>query len=219
MTMTFLAGSTWPAGVLSSTSPTSSTLLAILLAQADDDRVLVAGFAEQRGLRAGDVGADRVGHAGHRQAEQGRLVAIDADGEFRPALVAADARVGDAGRRVQHRLDVLREALRVVEIVAADLERERGRRRCRRGCAASAGCRRTARARTMTPGMPASCAAQRLRDLLAGARALVLRHQPDGDVAAVRSAAAEAAAAAAAAPADQHRRLGHDCRIALLERA
>ncbi len=42
-------------------------------------------------------------------------------------------------------------------------------------------------------------AAQLHRDLLVGALALVARHQPDVDVAAVRGAAAEAAAATAAA--------------------
>ena len=59
-----------------------------------------------------------------RQAEDGGLVAIDAHGDFGTALFAADARVGDARRRVEQRLDVLRQTLRDVEIVAADLDRE-----------------------------------------------------------------------------------------------
>ena len=53
-------------------------------------------------------------------------------------------------------------------------------------------------------------AAQLHGDLIVGALALVARHQPDVDVAAVRRAAAEAAATAAAVGLrDQHRRFRH----------
>ena len=56
--------------------------------------------------------------------KHGGLVAVHADGQLRPALLAAEPDVGDA-RRLQH--DVARlegEAPRVVEVVAADLERQ-----------------------------------------------------------------------------------------------
>ena len=101
MIMMFLAGSTWPLGVLSSTSPTSAISSRSSCAQPDDDRVFVARFAEHRGLRAGDVGADGVGHAGHGEAEHGGLVAIDADGELGPAFFTLQPRIGDAGRRLR----------------------------------------------------------------------------------------------------------------------
>ena len=123
-TMTFRAGSTWPAGVLSSTSPTDRDLRAVFLAQTHDDGIFVAFGAEHRRLRAGEVGANRVGDAGHREAEHGRLVAIDAHGNLRPSFFTTDARVGNAGRRVEQRLDVLRELLRDVELVAADFDGE-----------------------------------------------------------------------------------------------
>ena len=47
-------------------------------------------------VRAGDVRLDRGGHRLRRHAEHGRLRSIDADGDFRTALFAADAHVGDA---------------------------------------------------------------------------------------------------------------------------
>ena len=76
-------------------------------------------------------------------------------------------------------------------------------------------------ARTMTPGRPASCAPQVLRDLFVRARALVARHELDADLAAVGLAAAAATAAAvvaaAAAVGDDRRRLGHVLLDHLLE--
>jgi hypothetical protein len=47
--------------------------LAVLLAEPDDDRVLVAGSRKKAAWRAGDVGPDRLGDVGDGQAEQRRL--------------------------------------------------------------------------------------------------------------------------------------------------
>ena len=203
MTITFLAGSTWPLGVLSSTSPTDGDLVAVFLAQADDDRVLVAGFAEHRGLRAGDVGADGVGHTGHGHAEQRRLVAIDAHGDLGPAFFPPHARVGDARRGVEQRLDVLGEPLakssrswpRISTASRPPPPPWPPPPPCRASCSG----RRRARARTMTPGRPDSSRRSVHRDLLVAALALVLRDEAHVDVAAVRRAAAAEPAAAAAA--------------------
>ena len=120
----FLAGRTCPCGVLSSTSPTEAISVRSSCRRRTTIGILVAGLAEHRRLRAGQVRANGVGDAGDGHAEDGRLVAIDANGDFRTALFAADPRVGDAGRRVEQRLHVLREALGHVEVVAADLDGE-----------------------------------------------------------------------------------------------
>jgi hypothetical protein len=103
-------------------------VLAVLLAEPDDDRVLVALLAEERGLRAGDVGPDGVGDVRDRQAEQRRLRPIDVDGQLGPPLLAADARVADPGTPSM-------SSLAVCEIWRASPDRRRGSR-------GSAGCRR-----------------------------------------------------------------------------
>ena len=86
--------------MLTSTSLTSDDLLAVFLAQPDDDRILVAALAEQRRLRAGDVRADRVGDRAWCQAEQRGLRPVDLDRQLRPPFVAAEPRIGDARRVV-----------------------------------------------------------------------------------------------------------------------
>jgi hypothetical protein len=96
----------------------------IRLAEANDDRVFVAGIAEHRGLCAGDVGANGVGHAGHGQAEQCRLVAIDAHRELGTALLLLQAGVGDAGGGIEQRLEILRDLRRGRQVVAENLDRQ-----------------------------------------------------------------------------------------------
>ena len=49
---------------------------------------------------------------------------VDADGQLRTALFALQARVGNAGRGVEHRLQILRDLLRGLEIVAEDFDRQ-----------------------------------------------------------------------------------------------
>ena len=67
--------------------------LTILFAQPHDDRIFVAVLTEERGLCAGDVRADAVGHVGHRQTEQCGLRAVDVDRQLGTAFFAADPRV------------------------------------------------------------------------------------------------------------------------------
>ena len=84
----------------------------------------------------------RVGDAGHRQAEQRRLRAIDLHRELRAAVVAADARVAHFRHPVHDALRVdLRERCALCEIVAADLERDAAVAAAAAG-GSSAGCRR-----------------------------------------------------------------------------
>jgi len=52
------------------------------------------------------------------------LVAIDADGQFRPALILLQARVGDARGRIEHGLEIHRDLVRGVQVVADDLNRQ-----------------------------------------------------------------------------------------------
>ena len=81
-------------------------------------------LAERGGLRAADVRADRVGDARDREPEQRRLRPVDANRQLRPAFLAAELRVGDAGH-IPHRGEhVLGNALRLFEIVAAHFDGE-----------------------------------------------------------------------------------------------
>ncbi len=100
-------------------------LLALVLAQADDDRVLVA---RSRGYIAACVPATLVRivfampvTVRPSSAALARSTCTASSGR---AFVAADARVGDARRAVHQVLGVLREPPRVGEILAADFERE-----------------------------------------------------------------------------------------------
>src|SRR5262249_32962281 len=82
--------------------------LAVFLAQADDDRVLVAALAVLRRLRALHVRLDGVGDRLDGHAEHRRLRAVDANRDLRPAFLAADAHVGDAGRAGHQHARLLR---------------------------------------------------------------------------------------------------------------
>src|SRR6185503_9107642 len=93
-------------------------------AQPYDDGVLVSPFAEQRGLRAGDVRGNRIGHARTSEAEQRRLGAIDADGELGAGIVTIETRVGDAGHAVQKLFRRARRSCRLLDILTANLELE-----------------------------------------------------------------------------------------------
>ena len=126
----FFAWSTWPCGVLIRMSLMSSTRSPVLLAEAHDDRVLVAALAEERGLRAADVRADAVGDVGHRQAEQRRPSAD------RPGCASS-------GRPSSRPTRALRTS-GTLSISAFALERRAAwpRRGRRRGFRARAGCRR-----------------------------------------------------------------------------
>ena len=169
-------------------------VLALVFAQADDDRVFLPGLAEQRRLRAGDVGANRVRQRRGADAEQRGLGPVDADRQLRPSFVAAEARIGDARRVVEQLLEALRQVLRLVEIFAANLEREPAA-----AVVAAAGeqavqvliAARRVRADD-DAGNARKLAAQILRNLFARARPLVLRLQQDVDVAAAHRAAAAA---------------------------
>ena len=98
---------------------------AILLAQPDDDRVLVAALAELRGRRSGDVGLNRLGDTVDREAEHRGLRTIDADRELGPARRSWPTRTSAMPGRVLHQRDrLLLDPLGIVEVVAADLERE-----------------------------------------------------------------------------------------------
>ena len=131
---------------------------AVLFAQPDDDRVFVAGLAEERRLRAADARADRVGDAGHRQAEQRRLRPVDLDRELRAAR--RRGRRGRCGSRATRSMTAFAPCATRCEtgqVVALNLERDAASRRRRRGGSA-AGCRRTRASWMMTPGMmPGSC--------------------------------------------------------------
>ena len=139
----------------------------------------------------------------HGQAEQRGLRAIDAHRELRPAFVAADARVGDPGRRCRSGPSPPgRPAASRSRSLAADFERRAGRRRCCRPrepvdlVVAADGVRADDHARDAGQLPP-----QLHRDLFARSLPLVLRRQQQLHVAAVDAAAAgpEPPAAAAAA--------------------
>ena len=153
-------------------------LLAVLLAQPDDDRILVAALAET----ARPACRRRWSGSCWRRRTRSRRAAPPSAGppdrQLGPPLVAADARVGDARRAVHDRLGVLREALRV------------GRSWPR----ISTATRRVVRppppmnrfiwllppdglARMMTPGRPRSWRRRANRDLFVRALALVAGHQ------------------------------------------
>ena len=152
----------WPAapgrrGVLTSTSLTSSTR-----SRSSSRSRTMIGYSlppsrNMRGLRAGDVGADRVGDAGHGQAEQRRLRrdrrARPARDGLRRGRARASAMPGVVSSSV---LTSLRRcAARRLQVVAADLERRaRPSPLPPPGMRASCWLPPEARARTMTPGMP-----------------------------------------------------------------
>ena len=194
-------------------------LLPLFLAQADDDRILVALLAVHRRLGAGDVRADGVRDAGDGEAEQRRLRTIDVDRQLRPAFVAPDPRVGDAGRAVHQRLRAQREPPRVVEVLAADFERQASavvvaaREEPVHLIVAARGVGADDDA-----GQARQLPAQLHRDLLARPRPLVLRRQHQLDVAAVAAAAA-GAEPEAPAPAvhDDRLRFGNQRRQHLLD--
>ena len=173
--------------------------LAIRLTQPHDDRILVAAFAELRGLRAADAGADRVRDTGHRQAEERRLRAVHLHGELRAAFVAADAGVADLGT-VHHVLHVERGALRCLQIVAEDLGamRESPLPSRRLACWLPP----DARVWMITPEWRfRQLTVQVAGDLLARALALVLGHQADRHLGAAAATAATTTAAAKSAAA------------------
>ena len=115
------ASTTWPAGVLRSVADVGN-LLAVRFAEPDDDRVLVAAFAELRSRGSGDVRLDRGGHRLRSHSKHGRLRSIDPNGDFRTALFAADANVGNPGRPFHHGPGFLRDAPCIVEVFAADFQ-------------------------------------------------------------------------------------------------
>ena len=118
------AGTTWPAGRADEHVADVGNPLAIRFAEPDDDRVLVAAFAELRGRGAGDVRLDGGGHGLRRHAQHRGLRPIDADRDFRTSLFAADADVGDPGRPFHHGAGFLRNPPCVVEVFAADFQGE-----------------------------------------------------------------------------------------------
>ncbi len=161
-------------------------------------------LAVERGLGSGDVRADGVRDTGDAEAEEGRLRPVDPQRKFGAPLVAAHLGVGDARRFVHQVLGRVGEVLRVVQVVAADLERQ-----------AAAAVVVPAREEAVELVVPArrvgadddardvrELPAQVLGDLIARSRALVLRGQQDLHLAAVGAAAT---AAAAAAGIDDHR--------------
>src|SRR4029078_4597504 len=66
-------------------------VLALVLPQADDNRVFLPGLAEESRLRPGDIRANRISHRGGAHAEQRSLGPIDAEGELRPSVIPAEA--------------------------------------------------------------------------------------------------------------------------------
>ena len=94
---------TVPCDVLDHDVADVADLLPLVFAEAHDDRVFVAGLAEHRRLRAGDVGADGVRDARRGDAEQRRLRAVDPHRQLGPRVVLAEARIGDA-RCVGHQV-------------------------------------------------------------------------------------------------------------------
>jgi hypothetical protein len=113
---------TWPPGRRDEDVVHVADLLPVFLAQPHDDRVLEPALAEERGLGAGDVGANRRGDLRDAEAEQGRLLRVDAHGQLGPAFFAPDLHVGHARRVLHHLARVERHASRVGQIEAADLQ-------------------------------------------------------------------------------------------------
>jgi hypothetical protein len=149
--------------------------------------------------------------AGHGQAEERRLVAIDAHRQFGAAFLLLQSRVGNARRRVEQGLQVLRYLRRGLEIVAEDLDRQ---------AAVAAAATHAAHHVLLAAGGPrphdhtgntGQLTAQLHRNLIVAALPLVLRRETHVDVGAAGVAAAESAATAAAAVGlrNQHRGFRH----------
>ena len=181
----FFAGSTWPlrrahqhvvdvGRPAARSSSRSRTMIGYSLPRSRN----------MRGLRAGDVGADRVGDAGRRS---GRAAPPWRDRRA-PASSGRPSSRPSARRRCRAVLSMqvlarpARRAVRSVEILAADLERQTAVRLLpppdRKRLIWLVAARRRWRGRS-TPGMPDSCRRRSMRDLLARARPLVLRHEHD----------------------------------------
>ena len=121
----FLAWMTWPWPALSITSSTSSTRLAVLLAQADDDRVLVAALPELRGrsCRRRSCAAcwPRRSGAGRAAPPSARSTRTASSGRPSSRPMRAPAMPGVWSISALARMA---RAAGVLEVVAADLERE-----------------------------------------------------------------------------------------------
>ena len=184
-------------------------LLAVGLTQPHDDWILVAALAELRGRRAGDVRLDRGRDAADRHPEHGRLRPIDANGNLRAPLFAADVHVGKPGRVLHHPADLLRHTAGVVEVVTADFHLEP---------AGAAVVVLTAAAQESHDLVVAAgrigadrdarqaleLATKRERDLLVGPRAFIARDEDQSNLAAMGLAASGLPVVAPAAA------LGHD---------
>ena len=224
----FLAGSTWPCGVLISTSSTSvvncrsSSRSRTMIGNSLPPWRKVAACVPDTLVRI--VLATVVALTPNKRG----LGPIDTHRQLGAAVVAAEAGVGNARHRVEQVLGGLGDALRLHDVLAADFERQPAAA----AEAAAAAAREEAihlvvAARRVRPDDhardPGELAAQIERNLLARAGPLVLRREDQLDVAAVAAAAAAArvrrseAAAARARVHDHVGRFGHELPDHLLD--
>jgi hypothetical protein len=189
---------------------------AVLLPQPHDDRVLVATVAVEGRLGPGHVGADRFGDSRNAEAQQRGLGAVHLDLDLGAPIVLAEARVGDARRGLHHPEGVLGDPAGILEVVAANLERQP---------AVAAAAEHPVHLEVATGRIGAGddarqareLAAEVLRDLLVRALALIARNQPQVERAAMRLRAAERPEAAAADVRDEQLRFRHRAADHLLE--